>query len=236
VDAPVIPFDLHRMFLGDDPPMFYLEIAVRCALIYAWTLLLLRWIGGRSVTQLSLVEFLLVIALGSAVGDALFYPEVPLLQAMLVILVVVVIDKAIDEAILRWPWAKRAVDGRPVELLRDGLILQGAVSRRTMGTAELAAALRASGVHNLGEVDRVWMEANGKLSILRRDTPLPGLAISPPHEIAAPPEPPPAATHCCANCGLSRPTAAGNPSACPNCGQTRWTRPVIGPGSAAGAD
>jgi uncharacterized membrane protein YcaP (DUF421 family) len=44
---------------------------------------LVRWVGGRGVAQLSLIEFLLVIAPGSAVGDALFYPEVPLLHAML---------------------------------------------------------------------------------------------------------------------------------------------------------
>lgn len=45
--------------------------------IYAYSLLLIRWVGGRGIAQMSTVEFLLVIALGSAVGDAIFYPEVP---------------------------------------------------------------------------------------------------------------------------------------------------------------
>ena len=54
------------MFLGDAPALFYAEILVRTVIIYGYTLLLIRWIGGRSVAQLSMVDTLLVIALGSA--------------------------------------------------------------------------------------------------------------------------------------------------------------------------
>ena len=232
MDQPVIPFDLHRMFLGDDPPLYYLEIVVRCTVIYVWTIALLRWIGGRSVTQLSLVEFLLVIALGSAVGDALFYPDVPLAQAMLVILVVVLINKVIDAAILRWDPVKRVVDGGPVEMIRDGRIVVRSVTHRTMGHAELVSALRTFGVRNLGELDRVYMEANGRLSVFRRDRPEAGLAISPPPEIDARGRPAPSGPlACCGNCGLvvtrSAPAAPdARLGSCPECGQDHWVAPV----------
>lgn len=65
----IIPFDLERMFLGTQPGLFYLEIVVRTGIIYSYALLLVRWIGSRSLAQLSIVEFLLVVALGSAVGE-----------------------------------------------------------------------------------------------------------------------------------------------------------------------
>ncbi len=235
MDQPIIPFDLHRMILGEDPPLYYLEIVVRCAVIYVWTIALLRWIGGRSVTQLSLVEFLLVIALGSAVGDALFYPDVPLAQAMVVILVVVLINKAIDGAILRWDLVKRIVDGGPVEMVRDGRIVVRSITHRTMGHAELVSALRSAGIRNLGEVDRVYMEANGRLSVFRRDTPRAGLAIAPPPEVDVAGRPAPVAAGapaaCCGNCGLVLSRSDANRAdvrlgPCPECGQDRWVTPV----------
>ena len=74
MNDPVTAFDFGRMLFGDEPPLFLLEIAFRTVVIYVYTLVLIRWIGSRSIAQLSLVEFLLVIALGSAVGDAMFYP------------------------------------------------------------------------------------------------------------------------------------------------------------------
>ena len=86
---PVDVFDLKRMLIGDESPLFLLEIVVRTLIVYVYALLLLRWLGSRTIGQLSTVEFLLVIALGSAVGDAMFYPDVPLVHAMLVVTVVV---------------------------------------------------------------------------------------------------------------------------------------------------
>jgi len=227
MDPQVVPFDLHRMFIGNDPPLFYLEIVLRCVVIYLWSLGLLRWIGGRGVSQLSMVEFLLVIALGSAVGDALFYPEVPLGHAMLVILVIVVINKVLDSAILRWDIVQKVIDGRPAQLMRRGQIL-GNVRRRALGVAELNAELRAAGIRNLGEVEAVYMEANGRLSIFRQHPPRPGLRIEPPHELVDITPWPEVGPLCCANCGLVAEADKRQPDGCcPGCGHQVWTRPIL---------
>ncbi|MDB5660611.1 MAG: putative transrane protein [Cypionkella sp.] len=57
----IVAFDWPRVFMGDEPPLFLLEILLRVLVIWLWTMILLRWVGGRSLSQLSLVEFLLVI-------------------------------------------------------------------------------------------------------------------------------------------------------------------------------
>ena len=108
MDQPVTPFDLQRMFLGEQPLLFYAEILVRTLIIYAYTLVMIRWIGGRGVAQLSMVEFVLVIALGSAVGDAMFYPDVPLLAAMLVIALWVSTSTSCRRTALRQACAQHA--------------------------------------------------------------------------------------------------------------------------------
>jgi hypothetical protein len=50
----VVAFDLTRMLIGDTSLFFVLEIAFRTVVIYVYTLALIRWIGGRSIGQLSL--------------------------------------------------------------------------------------------------------------------------------------------------------------------------------------
>ena len=120
MEEDVIPFDLHRMFLGDLPALFYAEILVRTQTIYPYTLLMIRWVGGRGIAQLSMVEFVLVIALGSAVGDTMLYPEAPILVALLVITVVIGLNKFLDLMILKSDAAKAVIYGRPIELAHDG--------------------------------------------------------------------------------------------------------------------
>lgn len=221
MDAPPIPFDLQRMFLGDHPWLFYVEIVARTVIIYAYTLTLIRWIGGRSVAQLSMVDLLLVIALGSAVGDATFYPDVPLLQAMLVITVIVGLNKLIDTLIERYNVAKRIIDGRTLTIVQDGRILCDGLAHRDLSPLELKSLLRIQGVSNLGQIEHAFLEAGGGLSVFRRETATPGLSIVPPMEVEAPvplTEADNDAEVCCLNCGLRRRGSAVNESRpCPAC-------------------
>lgn len=235
MDQNVVPLDLGRMLLGDMPFGFFLEILVRTVVVYVYTLLLIRWVGGRGVAQLSLVEFLLVIALGSAVGDSLFYPDVPLLHALAVVTIVVAINKALDWLILRFRLAKETIDGRPVALVEAGRILPEGLEARDLGAVEVMAMLRREGVRNLGEVDHAYAEAGGGISLFRAARPRPGLVLVPPPEctphsvlraVAAAPD----GLACCTYCGAIAEAEEVVPEgACAACGRREWTGPVLPP-------
>lgn len=235
MEQPVTPFDLQRMFLGDYPPLFFLEVVFRVVVIYGWTMLMIRWIGGRGVAQLSQVEFLLVIALGSAVGDAMFYEDVPLLVAMLVVSAVAVVNKLLDKAIVRSQTAERIIDGSPVAILREGMLEREGMRALDLGTDEVKAMLRNGGVSNLGQVEHAFLEVNGGVSVFRYAKARPGLAIVPPAEVIPPQrlahaQAAPRGLACCAACGLvSRAAEVLPDTACPNCGRRHWTAPVFPP-------
>ncbi|KOF20985.1 hypothetical protein AC244_06155 [Ensifer adhaerens] len=187
MNEPVVAFDLGRMVFGDEPPLFLLEIALRTLIIYAYTLLLIRWIGSRSIGQLSLVEFLLVIALGSAVGDAMFYPDVPLVHCMVVITVVVLLDKSLSYIVARDRKLEDVIEGISVEVVRDGGILWKALKQLNVGHDELFEQLRLKQVRHLGQVRAAYFETNGLLSVFTFDEPSrQGLSIEPPWDVSKP--------------------------------------------------
>ena len=176
--------DLRRFLLGDQPPLFLVEIIVRTTIIYAYTLGLLRWLGSRTVGQLSTVEFLLVIALGSAVGDAMFYPDVPLLHAMLVVTLVVIANKSLDWMIAHSKRAEQLVDGGPCEAIRDGVLSRSFLKNLPIGRDELFQELREDGIEQLGEVRRAYVEKDGEVTVFRVKGAIPaGLRIVPPAQI-----------------------------------------------------
>ncbi|WP_412048637.1 MULTISPECIES: DUF421 domain-containing protein [unclassified Hoeflea] len=182
MDSPITPFDLTRMFIGDQPPLFFLEIVVRTVLIYGYTFLLVRWVGGRSIAQLSVVEFILVIALGSAVGDPFFYPDVPILHALTAITVVVLINKGLDFLILRSSSVQRKIDGVPILVVKDGRLLDHNARDRGIGEAEIYEQLRMSGISDLGQISEAYLETSGNLSVFKADIPMATRAIVPPPE------------------------------------------------------
>lgn len=228
----IVPLDWHRMLVGSEPPLFALEILFRTSVIWLWTMALLRWVGGRTISQLSLIEFLLVIALGSAVGDAMFYPEVPLLHAMLVIAIVIIIDKTVDAAVRRFRHVKKIVDGVPVAVLNDGVLIGDGMQARKVGTTEVMELLRVRGVENLGSVRAVYMEPSGQISVFPQDPPRVGLPIVPPPEVNE--EPTSSHPLCCGNCGQAhvgdlRGSSDTKDVRCSNCGQNKWVKAELAP-------
>lgn len=219
-------FDWKRILFGDQPPLFYLEILFRTGVIYVYTFVLLRWLGSRTIGQLSTIEFLLVIALGSAVGDAMFYPDVPLAHALLVITAVVLANKALDLCIDRSAGADRIVNGVPVEAIRNGVVSRGFLAADTLSRNELFQQLRERGISQLGEVEHAYLETDGGLTIFRAEHPRPGLPIVPPWEVLPRQEfrAPDAAGRLlsCTQCGCTGKVIADR---CRHCGHDAWIEP-----------
>ncbi len=233
MDEPVVAFDLGRMLLGREPPLFLLEIALRTIIIYGYTLFLIRWLGSRSIGQLSLVEFLLVIALGSAVGDAMFYPNVPLLHAMVVITVVVVLDKVLSYVVSRNSTMEDTIEGESVAVVRDGLIDWRQLEKMNVGHDELFEQLRLKKIEHLGQVRAAYFETNGLLSVFTRPEKkqVPGLSIEPPWDVAKPARLKAgeavsvAGRLACARCAEVIDVGdKGVVPECPRCGDGKWHR------------
>ena len=75
---PVQPFDWERIVIHDFPWVYLGEVAFRTVFMFLVVLAALTVSGKREVRQLSIYELVLVIGLGSAAGDPMFYDDVPL--------------------------------------------------------------------------------------------------------------------------------------------------------------
>jgi len=222
----VIPFEVGRMWFDGAPWLFLLEIIFRSTLAYLYCFLLIRVLNGRAVAQMSMTDMVLVIALGSAVGDLTFYEDVPIIHALAAMTVIILVTKSADRAIHNQDFLKSALSNSPILLVRDGVIDMAGASRRDLNTLEVMELLRLDGVRNLGEVEWAFMEAGGQVSVFRFDKPRPGLAIVPPLDLLPIPPSLPlpekgkaASCHCC---GLTMAAPPEPGRACPNCGRSHW--------------
>lgn len=183
------PLDWSRVLLGEDlSVLLLLEILLRTGVVFLWLLFLLRMTGRRGLAQLSPLELAIVIALGSAAGDPMLYTEVPVLLAMLVLTGVVALQRGVSWLMNRSRPFENFVDGVPLELVRDGVIVDGGLRRARMSREDLFERLRPEGVEQLGQVRRVYLEQSGELSVflLPADLVRPGLPIAPPWDVEAP--------------------------------------------------
>ncbi len=164
-------FDPLRMLFGEAglaAPWLWLEILIRTTVMYLYTILLARVVGHDAVGQLGPFEFVLVIAVGSAAGDPMFYPEVGLLQGIAVITVVMLLHRATGFVVARSRRAERVIQGGPALVVRDGVVVEEALGSGSLTRGELMAQLRLEGVADTGEVERAYLETSGRISVFRR--------------------------------------------------------------------
>jgi uncharacterized membrane protein YcaP (DUF421 family) len=163
----ITPFDWYRIFIGKQPPLYFLEICFRVILIYTFTVLVLRYMGKRGQRQMTPFELVLVIALGSATGDSMLYPDVPILYAWLIIVVMVGLDRLLNELQFHYKSVNTFLEGKPRLMIREGKIIEESLHQEQLRREELMALLREQQVTHTGEMQYVFLESTGNLGLLR---------------------------------------------------------------------
>ena len=92
----VLNFNWKQLLLGDEEWSFLFETFFRTIIMFILLLTALKLLGKRGVKQLSVFELVVIIGLGSAAGDPMFYKDVGLLPAFIVFTMVVVLYKLVN--------------------------------------------------------------------------------------------------------------------------------------------
>jgi len=160
-------FDPVRMFVGDFSWAFTLEIVLRTMIMYVYTLAVVRILGKRGLGHLSPFELVIIVALGSAVGDPMFYADVPLLHGIIVITVVVALQRVLEELTERSARVEAVLESRARRLVTAGVVDEEALNAEKLTEVELFSALREREIEHLGQVKLAYLEPSGVVTVFK---------------------------------------------------------------------
>ncbi|TDQ06321.1 DUF421 domain-containing protein [Pedobacter metabolipauper] len=226
-------FDFHRIFIGDFPMLFLMEIVFRTGVMYIYTILLLRFLGKRSMGQLSTLEVAIIICFGSAVGDPMMGADVPLLHGMVVITTVGLLQTGMERLINRHRKMETLMEGKPDCLVNDGLVVYENLKVNNLSQEDLFRSLRSNQVDHLGEVKMALFETSGYISVSFHAPKniKPGLPVVP-RELLDPnslfdgaDRVPDARKYSCTNCGYTKGFSSSEYfGSCLSCSCTCWVK------------
>lgn len=226
MDGHIIPgsIDWQNLLHGDFPYRYLFEIAVRTAIMFLFLLFVLKFLSKRGVKQLSVFELAILIALGSATGDPMFYKHVPVLHGIMVLGMVILLYKTITFLTARSKGIEIALEGKPVCLLENGRINYDHYKTVGLPYDKFFGELRLHGISHLGEVKKVYLETSGELSVysFRKDEVIPGLPIFP--ELISQPKEliDTTGTYACIYCGNIESIATTGHHECAICRNNKW--------------
>lgn len=151
--------------MGSEDWSFLMETVFRTLVMFSIVLIGLTILGKRGVKQLSVFELVVIIGLGSAAGDPMFYKDVGLLPALIVFIIVIGLYVLVTYFVGRNKQFEHLVEGRPDLLVSEGTFAVENFKKEALGQDEFFAELRLRGVSQLGQVETAIIETNGGISV-----------------------------------------------------------------------
>ena len=157
--------DFKQILLGSEDWNFLLETVVRTIIMFVIIILGLRLLGKRGVKQLSVFELVVIIGLGSAAGDPMFYKDVGIIPAMVVFTMIISLYTIITYFIGKSKKFENLVEGKPICLINEGVFCIDDFKKESLGEDEFFAELRLKGVSHLGQIEKAIEEISGEISV-----------------------------------------------------------------------
>ena len=215
--------DWHRWLFGEAPPSFVGETAIRAFLIFLVMVVIMRLLGRRMKGQMSVTELAVVLTLGAVIAGPMQIPTAGLLPSVVVLAALLFMHRFSNWLAYKSRRVELIEQGDAAVLVRDGLLDLPSMQRQGLSQEQLFGQLRNQSIAQLGELRRVYFEANGRLSIYKLTEAQPGLSVlpredAPPAAISGPAQD----KQVCATCGLV-PTPTDHASGrCLRCKDQNW--------------
>ena len=147
----------------------YLIIIFRTCFIYVFILIIFRLMGKREVGELSVIDLVVSILIAEVAAFALDDVETPLINAILPINMLFFIQIGSAYFSLKNKKFRDLVDGDPVLLIKDGVILEKEMRKQRYNLDDLCQQLRENGTASVTEVAYAYLEPSGNLSVYEKD-------------------------------------------------------------------
>lgn len=220
-------FEWERILINDLPYMFLLEVLFRTAIMFFFLVVALRFTGKRGVSQLSIFEIVIIIAMGSAAGDPMFYEDVGILPALCVFVVVISFYRFVTWLTGKSRWFESLLEGRPELLVEDGVFSVLKFEKEDIAQDEFFSELRQHSIDHLGQIRYAFLEPSGHISVyyFPDDEVRPGLPLIPSLFNLKSKTVPKAGLFACTNCGATRHLNPGH-AVCPVCETDEWVETI----------
>lgn len=138
------------------------------SLAYLILIVLLRISGKRTLSKWNAFDFIVTVAFGSILATLLLSQKTSLAQGILGFGLLVLLQFLISWLSVHSGVVQKLIKAEPALLLAQGEFQQDALKRERVTKGEVLAAIRASGLSAVEDVEAVVLETDGSFSVIEK--------------------------------------------------------------------
>jgi uncharacterized membrane protein YcaP (DUF421 family) len=173
MDEKLKAFEWDRLLWGLPDELYYLEIALRVIIVFLFITTVMRILGRRGQKNITPLQQVILIATGTSIGDAMLYPQIPLLYTLTILLVLLGSMYSLTYLKYYQCAVEDFVSPGPLVLVKNGEICDDNIQVEKITKLEINAMLRSAGVRYIEKVEMAILETTGDLSVFENNVEIP---------------------------------------------------------------
>jgi uncharacterized membrane protein YcaP (DUF421 family) len=145
-----------------------LVLGGRAVVIYFLVLVMVKLMGKREVGQLTPLDFVVGIMIGSVAALPMEDAQIPFLPAMVPIVVLAGLEIIFSVLALNSKKIRLFVEDKPTIIISDGRLIKENMAKTRMNIDDLKQELRKQGVADINEVEEGTLETGGTFSVIKK--------------------------------------------------------------------
>lgn len=140
--------------------------------IYAFLIVCLSVSGRRQLSQLTSIELVSLMLLGSSVETSMVAGNTSLGAGLVSAGTLLVANRLLTIILARWHWLKRRIIGGPFVLVHDGALVVPNLRRCGLTEEDVLQSLRQNGYAGFADVRFAVLEIDGSLGVVPLTAPI----------------------------------------------------------------
>lgn len=146
------------------------EIVLRGTIMYLSLFLILRFVMPRRSSTIGIADILVIVVIADAAQNGFAKEYKSVTEGVALVLTIVFWDILLNWLSFRFKIFEKLLAPSPVPLVDNGKMNLRNMRKEFITENELRSQLRQNGISDVAEVKRACLEANGELSVVKRDT------------------------------------------------------------------
>ena len=143
------------------------ELVIRSTFMYFILFGLLRLVLKRQAGGIGTTDVLVIVLLAEVSGPGFSSNYTSVVEGTVIIATVLFWSYVLEWAGHKFPAVERILRAQTLMLIENGKMLRKNMRAELVTSEELMAQLREQGIENCSEVKRAYMEADGKISVVK---------------------------------------------------------------------
>lgn len=137
-------------------------------LLFGLSLILVRFMGKRTLAQLSPFDLIVIIIMGSAIAIPLEDDKISVSNGVIPVIIMSLLNYLLSILITKNRKIENALQGTSTVLVKNGEVLLKNMKKERITMADLMILLREKEITNINEIQEASIEPNGKMSVLKK--------------------------------------------------------------------